>query len=211
MRAAATVHPHTGGCHAQIPLRPHPRRPAPVRPARVRRGPAWELDTDHSNVYFSIDHIYAKVRPLHRHRRHVHFDPANLKESRFDFEIKANSIDTGIAQRDEHLRSPDFFAAATHPLITVRSTGITDAGGGVYQVAGKLAIMGKTHDLVLPLTLAGVKDHPTTPGKEVAGFNGRLTVDRLALGVGDGKFYKMGLLGKDVDVLVTLELLADKR
>ena len=81
----------------------------------------------------------------------------------------------------------------------------------MYQVAGKLAIMGKTHDLVLPLTLAGVKDHPTTPGKEVAGFNGRLTVDRLALGVGDGKFYKMGLLGKDVDVLVTLELLADKK
>ena len=39
----------------------------------------------------------------------------------------------------------------------------------------------------------------------------RLTVDRLALGVGDGKFYKMGLLGKDVDVLVTLELLADKK
>ena len=104
-------------------------------------------------------------------------------------------IDTGIAQRDEHLRSPDFFAAATHPLITFRSTGITDAGGGVYQVAGKLAIMGKTHDLVLPLTLAGVKDHPTTPGKQVAGFNGRLSVDRLALGVGDGKFYKMGLLG----------------
>ena len=48
-------------------------------------------------------------------------------------------------------------------------------------------------------------------GKQVAGFNGRLTVDRLALGVGDGKFYKMGLLGKDVDVLVTLELLADKK
>ena len=173
---------------------------------------AWELDTDHSNVYFSIDHIYAKVQGRFTAiAATIHFDPANLKESRFDFEIKANSIDTGIAQRDEHLRSPDFFAAATHPLITFRSTGITDAGGGVYQVAGKLAIMGKTHDLVLPLTLAGVKDHPTTPGKEVAGFNGRLTVDRLALGVGDGKFYKMGLLGKDVDVLVTLELLADKK
>jgi polyisoprenoid-binding protein YceI len=173
---------------------------------------AWELDTAHSNVYFSIEHIYATVQGrFNTIAATVHFDPANLKESRFDFEIKVDSIDTGIDQRDDHLRSADFFAASAHPLITFRSNGITDAGEGLYQVAGKLTIMGKTHDLTLPLTLAGVKDHPATPGKEVAGFNGRLSVDRLALGVGDGKFHKMGLLGKDVDVLVTLELLADKK
>ena len=173
---------------------------------------AWELDTDHSNVYFSIDHIYAKVQGrFDTLAATVHFDPANLKESRFDFEIKVDSIDTGIKQRDDHLRSADFFASSDHPLITFTSNAVTAAGEGVYQVAGTLTVKGKSRDLVLPLTLAGVKDHPTTPGKEVAGFNGRLTVDRLALGVGDGKFYKMGLLGKDVDVLVTLELLADKQ
>ena len=173
---------------------------------------AWELDTDHSNVYFSIEHIYAKVQGRFAAiAATVHFDPANLNESRFDFEIKVDSIDTGIKQRDDHLRSADFFASSDHPLITFTSNAVTAAGEGVYQVAGTLTVKGKSRDLVLPLTLAGVKDHPTTPGKEVAGFNGRLTVDRLALGVGDGKFYKMGLLGKDVDVLVTLELLADKK
>ena len=173
---------------------------------------AWELDTDHSNVYFSIEHIYAKVQGRFAAiAATVHFDPANLKESRFDFEIKVDSIDTGIKQRDDHLRSADFFASSDHPLITFTSNAVTAAGEGVYQVAGTLTVKGKSRDLVLPLTLAGVKDHPTTPGKQVAGFNGRLSVDRLALGVGDGKFYKMGLLGKDVDVLVTLELLADKR
>ena len=173
---------------------------------------AWELDTAHSNVYFSIEHIYATVQGrFNTIAATVHFDPANLKESRFDFEIKVDSIDTGIDQRDDHLRSADFFAAATHPLITFRSNAVTDAGGNLYQVAGKLTIMGKAHDLVLPLTFAGVKDHPATPGKQVAGFNGRLSVDRLALGVGDGKFHKMGLLGKEVEVLVTLELLADKK
>ena len=173
---------------------------------------AWELDTDHSNVYFSIEHIYAKVQGRFAAiAATVHFDPANLKESRFDFEIKVDSIDTGIKQRDDHLRSADFFASSDHPLITFTSNAVTAAGEGLYQVAGTLTVKGKSRDLVLPLTLAGVKDHPTTPGKQVAGFNGRLSVDRLALGVGDGKFYKMGLLGKDVDVLVTLELLADKR
>ena len=173
---------------------------------------AWELDTDHSNVYFSIEHIYAKVQGrFDTIAATVHFDPTKLTESRFDFEIKVDSIDTGIKQRDDHLRSADFFASSDHPLITFTSNAVTAAGEGVYQVAGTLTVKGKSRDLVLPLTLAGVKDHPTTPGKEVAGFNGRLTVDRLALGVGDGKFYKMGLLGKDVDVLVTLELLADKK
>ena len=173
---------------------------------------AWELDTDHSNVYFSIEHIYAKVQGRFAAiAATVHFDPANLKESRFDFEIKVDSIDTGIKQRDDHLRSADFFASSDHPLITFTSNAVTAAGEGVYQVAGTLTVKGKSRDLVLPLTLAGVKDHPATPGKQVAGFNGRLSVDRLALGVGDGKFYKMGLLGKEVEVLVTLELLADKR
>ncbi len=173
---------------------------------------AWELDTDHSNVYFSIEHIYAEVQGRFTAiAATVHFDPANLKESRFDFEIKVDSIDTGIKQRDDHLRSADFFASSDHPLITFTSNAVTAAGEGVYQVAGTLTVKGKSRDLVLPLTLAGVKDHPTTPGKQVAGFNGRLSVDRLALGVGDGKFYKMGLLGKEVEVLVTLELLADKR
>ena len=42
------------------------------------------------------------------------------------------------------------------------------------------------------------------------GFNGRVTLDRLAFKVGSGKFYKMGLVGKDVDVLVTIEALASK-
>ena len=173
---------------------------------------AWELDTDHSNVYFSIEHIYAKVQGRFAAiAATVHFDPANLKESRFDFEIKVDSIDTGIKQRDDHLRSADFFASSDHPLITFTSNAVTAAGEGVYQVAGTLTVKGKSRDLVLPLTFAGVKDHPATPGKQVAGFNGRLSVDRLALGVGDGKFYKMGLLGKEVEVLVTLELLADKR
>ena len=173
---------------------------------------AWELDTDHSNVYFSIEHIYAKVQGRFAAiAATVHFDPANLKESRFDFEIKVDSIDTGIKQRDDHLRSADFFASSDHPLITFTSNAVTAAGEGVYQVAGTLTVKGKSRDLVLPLTFAGIKDHPAAPGKQVAGFNGRLSVDRLALGVGDGKFYKMGLLGKDVDVLVTLELLADKK
>jgi polyisoprenoid-binding protein YceI len=171
----------------------------------------WELDQAHSNIYFSIDHIYSKIRGRFSEvTGKVNFDPANLKESRFDFELKVDSIDTGIGKRDKHLLSADFFDSGKYPLITFESKKITDAGNGVYEVAGKLTVKGKVHDLILPLTFAGIKDHPAVPGKQVAGFNGNVTVDRLPLQVGDGKFYKMGIVGKDVEVLVSLEALGAK-
>lgn len=61
-----------------------------------------------------------------------------------------------------------------------------------------------------PLGLAGTADHPAKKGTEVVGFNDRFTFDRLAYGVGTGKLHKMGVVGKDVMVLVSLELLSPK-
>ena len=172
---------------------------------------SWELDTAHSNVYFSIDHIFSKVNGhFNDFKTEIKFDPEDLAGSMFNFEIKTESIDTNIAKRDKHLQSADFFDAGQFPLMTFTSTQISDAGDGMYNVAGTLSVKGKEYDLTLPLKLEGVKEHPAKKGTDVAGFNGRLTIDRLAHGVGNGKFYEMGVVGKDVDVLVSLELLSDK-
>ncbi len=171
----------------------------------------WELDQAHSNFYFSIDHIFSKVHGhFNEFSGEVKFDPANLAESRFFFEIRTDSIDTSIAKRDKHLLSDDFFDAGNFPLMTFESVKITDLGNNVYQVQGKFTIKDKVYDLTLPLSLAGVQDHPAAKNKEVIGFNGELTVDRLDYNVGNGKFYEMGLLGKDVEILVTLEALSQK-
>ena len=171
----------------------------------------WEVDTPHGNIYFSVDHIYAKIQGhFNQFTTKVQFDPANLQESRFLFEIKVDSIDTNNSKRDKHLLSADFFDAGKYPLITFESKTITNVGNGAFALAGKLNIKGKVYDLTLPLTLAGIKDHPAVQGKQVVGFNGKITVDRLALGVGDEKFYKMGMVGKDVEVFVSLEALSSK-
>jgi len=171
----------------------------------------WEMDPAHSNIYFSVGHIYSKIQGhFNEFTAKINFDPANLKESRFFFKIQVSSIDTGVSKRDKHLLSADFFDSGTYPLIIFESKTITAAGNGVYEVAGKLTIKGKEHDLTLPLTFAGAKDHPAVPGKQVVGFNGRITVDRLVLNIGDEKFYKMGLVDKDVEVLVTMEALGGK-
>lgn len=171
--------------------------------------PSWNLDTAHSNVYFSVDHIFSKVNGhFNEFTTDIKFDPADLDGSKFDFEIQVSSIDTNIGKRDKHLQSGDFFDAATYPLMTFKSSAITDQGNGMYDVAGTLTIKDKDYDLVLPLKLEGVKEHPAQKGTDVAGFNGRITIDRLAHGVGSGKFYEMGVVGKDVDVFVSLEVLS---
>jgi polyisoprenoid-binding protein YceI len=172
---------------------------------------SWELDKAHTNFYFTVDHIYSKIRGhFNEYSGEVQFDPKNLAESKFSFKIETASIDTNIAKRDKHLQSADFFDADKYPLMTFESTKITDAGNGLYQVLGKFTVKGVEYELLLPLTLAGVKDHPMVKGKEVAGFNGKVTIDRLAYKVGSGKFFDLGIVGKDVEILVTIEALADK-
>ncbi|EKD39497.1 MAG: hypothetical protein ACD_75C00388G0003 [uncultured bacterium] len=173
---------------------------------------SWELDREHTNFYFSVDHVYAKVQGRFTDFKGVFlFDQDSLADSKISFEIKAKSIDTGISKRDRHVLSEDFLDASRYPLITFTSNSITKAGENTYNVSGKLTIKGVAADLLLPLTYAGTKDHPLAPGMEVAGFNGRLTLDRLAFKVGDGKYYTMGAVGKDVDILVTIEALRKKR
>jgi polyisoprenoid-binding protein YceI len=172
---------------------------------------SWEIDKEHTNFYFSVDHIYAKVRGrFTEFTGTVLFDPDNLKDSKFSFEIKVKSVDTGIGKRDKHLLSGDFLDASKYPLMTFTSTSITKAEGNTYNVNGTLTIKGVSSALILPLTYSGKKDHPLSPGMEVAGFNGHLTLDRLAYTVGDGKYFKMGAVGKDVDILVTMEALRKK-
>lgn len=171
----------------------------------------WELDKAHTNFYFTVDHIYSKIRGhYNEYSGEVKFDPKNLGESRFLFTIDTASVDTAIAKRDKHLQSEDFFDAGKYPQMVFESTKITDAGNGRYEVLGKFTVKGVAHELLLPLTLVGIKDHPTVKGKEVIGFNGTVTIDRLAYKVGSGKFFDLGVVGKDVEILVSIEALADK-
>lgn len=171
----------------------------------------WEIDKAHTNFYFSIDHIFAKVHGYFgEYSGEFAFDPDNLAESKVVFNIAVKSIDTAIGQRDKHLLSADFFDESKYPELTFVSNTITKTGENSFDVSGKFTVKGKEYDLVLPLVYAGVKDHPMEKGKEVIGFNGNITIDRLAYGVGSGKFYEYGVVGKDVDILVTIEALSKK-
>ena len=172
---------------------------------------SWDVDKAHSAIYFTVDHIFSKTRGhFNEFDIKVNFDPAQLDQSSFVFTIKVDSIDTNITKRDKHLLSADFFESSKFPEMTFTSKKITDAGNGMFEVAGTLTVKDKDYDLTLPLKLVGVTEHPAKKGTEVAGFDGTVVIDRLSHGVGTGKFYEMGVVGKEVEILVTLEVLSQK-
>lgn len=171
----------------------------------------WKFDQAHSNFYFDIQHIYSTIRGYFPDYSGTFlFDPSVPEQSKIHFEIKAKSIQTANEQRDAHLLSDAFFAAGKYPLITFDSTAIRKGGDNLYNVTGKLTIRDVTQEVTLPLTFLGEKDHPMDKKAKVAGFAGHLTLDRLQYHVGDGSFYKMGAIGKDVTITVSLEMLRSK-
>jgi len=173
----------------------------------------WELDKAHTNFYFEVRHTYVPVRgQFMEFTGDVYFAPENLDKSKFDFTIKVDSVDTKIGKRDTHLRSPDFFDTAKYPHITFKSSKVTSGGSksNKYIVEGILTIKDVSRNLAFEFDYLGQKVNPANPDQIVAGFEAYLKLDRLEYHVGDGKFYKMGLVGKDVEILLALELLHDK-
>lgn len=173
--------------------------------------PEWQFDTAHSSFNFGVKHIYSTVwGHFEDYSGTVLFDPDNLAESKMIFEIEVKSIQTGVGKRDNHLRSEEFFDVKKYPLITFVSTDIKHVEGDKYDVAGRLTIKDVSKDIVLPLIFHGIKDHPLSPGDLVAGFETSLILDRFEYHVGTGKFYELGVAGKDVQVVVYLEMLRKK-
>ena len=94
--------------------------------------------------------------------------------------------------------------------MTFKSSRVSHAGGNKYILEGKMTIKDVTKDMVLEFIYWGQKENPFKKKEMVAGFNSRLKINRLDYHVGDGKFYEMGVVGKDVDFLITLEMIRDK-
>ena len=138
-------------------------------------------------------------------------DPENPDNSQVKFEVKVASISTNITKRDDHLLTDEFFAAGKYPLMTFKSTNVNHAGGNKYILNGNLTIKGVTKEVDVPFTYLGMRENPLMKGKMVAGFEADFTINRLDYNVGDEKFYQMGVIGKDVHIVISLEVLRDKQ
>jgi polyisoprenoid-binding protein YceI len=95
--------------------------------------------------------------------------------------IKAASIDTRNAQRDEHLRSNDFLSMDEYPQITFSSTGARQVDDSTFELAGDLTIKGVTNQITVPFSFEGAAKDPF--GNLRVGFEGAVTINRKDYGI----------------------------
>ena len=143
----------------------------------------WTLDPAHTRIGFVARHaMVTKVRgSFNEFEGTAVLDGANPANSHAEVTIKAASIDTRNAQRDEHLRSNDFLAMQEHPEITFTSTGARQVDDTTFELTGDLTIRGVTKSVTIPFTFEGAAKDPF--GNLRAGFEGSVAINRKDWGV----------------------------
>jgi polyisoprenoid-binding protein YceI len=175
---------------------------------RVPTG-TWHVDPTHSSVGFEIKHLMiATVRGRFKEFEGTIVAAEDIADSRVDGIVEAASIDTGNAERDEHLRSPEFFDVARYPEIRFESRRIEPLGGPEFRVDGVLTIKDVTRPVELNATVEGAERDPW--GNDRVGLRARGTIDRKDFGLTWQKALESGgfLLGDEVRILVDVSAVA---
>src|SRR5271170_1613348 len=121
----------------------------------------YNIDPVHSSVAFSIRHFVSKVPGrFTKFSGTIVVDRDNLENSSVNAVIDVGSVTTDNDKRDAHLKTPDFFDAATYATITFKSTAWKKTGDGTFDVTGDLTIRGVTKQVVLGVTLLGFGPGP---------------------------------------------------
>jgi polyisoprenoid-binding protein YceI len=168
--------------------------------------PTWEIDASHSGVHFFVRHlVVAKVRGrFTAFSGALAFDETAPERSSVEVRIDTASINTGVDQRDAHLRSPDFFDAERFPAITFASRRVERTADG-FRVTGDLTIRDTTREVVLPVDYAGRTRDPW--GGERVGFTTRLAIDRRDFGLTWNQLLEAGgvAVGEKVEIELDVE------
>jgi len=162
----------------------------------------WNIDTAHSGINFSVRHMmFAKVRGrFAAWSGKVTLDPKDLTHGSVGVEIDASSIDTGVADRDTHLRSPDFLDVESFPKLRFKSTKVEKAGGDRYRIHGDLTIRNVTREVVLDAEYGGQAKDPW--GNQRVAFTATTSLERGDFGLKWNQALEAGgvLVGERVDM-----------
>lgn len=167
----------------------------------------WNFDKTHSSANFSVRHMMVTtVRGSFSDMNGVlNFDPANPAAASVEATIQAASISTGVADRDNHLRSADFFDVEKFPTLTFKSTGVklNDSNSGV--VTGDLTIKDVTRPVTLEVEYLG--EQPSPFGDRRVGFSASTKINREDFGLTWNVALETGgvLVSKDIKIELDLQ------
>ena len=167
----------------------------------------WKIDPTHSEINFKVKHLVVSTVTGHfsKFDASIETSKEDFSDAKINFEADINSISTKNEQRDNHLKSADFFDVANHPHMTFISTSIKKVSDYELKVTGNITIRGITKEITLDViyngTVAGFG------GTEVAGFEVRGKVNRFDFGLQWNAITEAG--GVVVSNEVKIEILAE--
>lgn len=182
-----------------------------VVPLLARAAPStWNVDASHSQVGFAVKHlVISTVRgEFTKYSGVAKLDDADPTRSSVEVTIEAGSIDTRVADRDGHLKSPDFLDVAKYPTISFRSTKVTAAGKDRLAVTGDLTLHGVTKPVVLEVTTS--PEVKGMYGETRRGFAAQTKLSRKEFGLVWNKLVEAGpAVGDELAIALDVELVKD--
>jgi len=169
----------------------------------------WNVDVAHSSIEFVVRHMMiSRAKGVFNvYDAKIEADPEDLTDATIEFSVDVNSIDTRQQDRDDHLRSADFFDVENHPHMTFQAIDIKKKSKNNYDVTGDLTIRGTTKPVTFDMTFEGQSKDPMS-GNEVAGFSGSAKLNRKDFGLTWNTTLETGgvLVGDEVKINLELEL-----
>lgn len=167
----------------------------------------WEIDSTRSRIQFAVRHlVFSKTRGLFgRLRGTVMVPDGDFSRVTVEVVIDASSIDTGVARRDEHLRSADYLEVKRYPIITFSARRVKVEPSGRYLVVGALRIRGVTREVMLDVEPIACTDDPRDSDR--ARLSATAAIDRRDFGfTGNPALDSGGLvIGERIEVDIEVE------
>ena len=143
----------------------------------------WSIDPTHSEVQFKIKHLVISTvtGQFNTFNGSLEATGDDFSGAKATFEASIDSISTNNADRDGHLKSPDFFDAANFPTLNFESTSFENKGGNDYKITGNFTIKGVTKEVTLDAEFGGIMTDPY--GNVKAGFEITGKINRKDFGL----------------------------
>jgi polyisoprenoid-binding protein YceI len=169
---------------------------------------SWKSDPMHSQLKFDISHmgINTVSGSFTDFQATVVSSQADFSDAKIEMTAQANSINTGIDPRNNHLKSADFFDAEKFPTLHFETTSLKKTGKNQYKLTGNLTMHGVTKPVTLDLTYRGTVPNPRSK-KDVAGFHLVGEIKRSDFGIGDN--FTEPMLGETVSIVADGEFSHD--
>lgn len=167
----------------------------------------YAIDPAHSTIGFWVRHLVINnvTGRFKDFNGTINYDAADITKSSVQFTAKVTSIDTAVQQRDDHLRSADFFEVAKYPEMTFKSTKIEKKGKDSFLAHGLFTLKGVSKEIAIPFKVFGPIQDPYK--KTRLGVEAALTINRQDYGVSWSKTLDGGglVVGNDVNIHLNLE------